>query len=792
MKQFFVQYLKDFKANFSNFNAYIIIGGYCILSFAAAFYLGDYFIRESNIFSSFFIMQPMILMLIIPAITMRSWADEIKSGTIELLLTQPISYHRLVLAKFAAALSFFSLMLLCSIPFLIITDKFAILDFGIVILGYISVFLTGALFVAVGCLISIFNRNNILSYISTIFVIFFITQFEASSLHFGSFVLPLRILNFEDNFSAFLSGVITYSNIFYFIFYIALILWLNTVTVRTKKSGNLMEKKRYFIFIFLLFMIFASSLVASNLLLNTSFDLTSSQKYTLTSQTQKTLSHLDKRIDITLYEAKNKREDANSGYAVYAEFVERLLKLIERTSQGGVRADIVRVEPFSQQERTLLHNDVPFEKDNSENKIFMLAEFSDNEGNHQMINSFSNLRQNLLETDVMRVIHRFGLPKKNVALIMSSNDKEQSMAFGSILREFYNVTELNSSINFIPPTYSAVIVVNPLALSSEFLLAMEQYVLNGGSLIIFSEPLNSTTHNGKILDDFLKNYGIRPIPGAPLVQQIKNQSIEIGAAFPNNNDPTWKGVRSVLVNGAGEISYHSRADFVVSPILDFNGHPIAAVSHGIFVSDHLALARETSAILPVSSTEGKVFFFYDSDMIKNYLYVSEESKGNGFYEIVPHSDNLIFILKLLDSATNEQIEPLLSYRHYILNTSSIGNAIYNNIKLSYADQNKVFQDKLDSYLQKQLALQHLFVQQGFASVKNMEDMNQIAQNIEETQDELNKIKSIISSEAQVIIIIYTIIAIFVIPLILLLILAIFIYAVRTMKLKKIRRLIKNA
>lgn len=70
-------------------------------------YLGDYFLRESEIMNAYFIMQPVILTLVIPATTMRTWADEAKSGTLELLLTQPIGYFKLVLAKFFAAYAFF-------------------------------------------------------------------------------------------------------------------------------------------------------------------------------------------------------------------------------------------------------------------------------------------------------------------------------------------------------------------------------------------------------------------------------------------------------------------------------------------------------------------------------------------------------------------------------------------------------------------------------------------------------------------------------------------------------------
>lgn len=790
MKQFFAQFSKDFKSHFNNLNAYIILGSYAILSFLATFYLGDYFLRESNIFGSFFVMQPMILMLIIPAITMRSWSEEIKSGTIELLLTQPIGYTSLVLAKFFAAVSFLLLMLLFTVPFLLVTDKFAILDYGLIYLGYIGVFLCGTLYIAVGCLVSSYNKNLILSYICSIFIIFFITQFEVGSLHFASFTLPLQNLCFENNFSAFLSGIVSWSNLFYFVVLIVLILWLNVVSIEYKKTESFTEKKNHFLFVFLLFILFISSILSCELLLNVSKDLTSSRKFTLTQTSKHTLDNLDKRIDVMLYEAKTKREEANSSYAVYADFVERIFKLIEKYSHGAVRTNIVRVEPFSKQELSIIRGQIPFEEDSLGNKVYMMADFSDNEGNHQTISAFNNLRQDLLETDIMRVIHRFGMPKAQIAFIANNDELEQLSAFYNTLKEFYEITNLSSSVNFIPPTYAAAVVINPKSLSFEYLLALEQYVLNGGSLIIFADPNEVVTDNDKILQKFLKNFGIEPSVGHVLSYKAENQVLEGGPA-KIDSDSTWQDIRSVFVNRVGEITFKSTSQYEVKPILYFDKHPIGAVSQGSYVTDYLEMAAKISAIEPVSTAPGKVFFFYDTDMLKNYLYSSEISKGTNFYEIIPFGDNMIFSLKLLNSATLEQTENQLTYHHYVLNTSSIGDAVMNSVKIRYEEQMQQFQDKLEVYNRKQKKLQTIFAEQGFASAKNIEDMNQLAQNIEEAQNSLNKVKSLVFGEYRMIIMTFTIVIIFVIPALLLLIMAIILYVVRYFKSQKIRSLMNH-
>jgi len=791
MKQFFIQCLKDFKANFNNLNAYIILGGYSLLSFSFAIYLGDYFVRESNIVNSYFSMQPMILMLILPAVTMRAWADEIKSGTIELLLTQPISYTKLILAKFTASYLFFCIMVLFSVPFFFITNKLSIVDYGAAFTGYLGLFLCGAMFTSIGCFISSLNRNNILSYISAIFVIFFVSQFELSTFTIGSVTIPLQQLNFADNYNAFMSGMVSSSNFCYFVFYTSLFLWLNTVTVSHKKAGVLLERKRYFLFCILLSILFVSSLTGIHFIFGSFFDLTDENKFTLSNNTKEILNTLNKRIDVTLYESKDKREEVNSSYAVYAEYVEKVLKLIEQDSKGAVRVKFNRVAPFSLQEKSLMHNKIPFEEDKFGHKIFMSADFSDNDGNNLSINAFNNLRQDLLETDIMRTINRFGVEKKNIALFINSNESSQLSALSGILKEFYNVTYFDFPPQFIPSIYSSVIVINPKELSSEFLLAMEQYVLRGGTLLIFSDPNVTGKQNENILKKFLANFGINLNVGKIVEVDSSSSLGTFGAAIPEK-DAHWNGIRSVLVNKVGEISIQSQKYYTVSPILTFGTNLIGAVSQGSYVSDYIQLAQDSEEIEAVSTQPGQVFFFYDTDLLKNYLYVSEESKSHQFYEIIPVTDNMLFILRLMDFATGENIEKNLSYRHFKLNPASIGNTIFNNAKEHYAKDIHNVQQQIDKFEQQKKDIIHTVSNQGFASVKKIENINNIAQDIDEAQYNMSKFKALIMQDYQNIIMILTLLLIFVFPTVFLVLMALIIFIFRRLKSQKIRRLIANA
>ena len=102
---------KEFYAYFRTSLGHFIIGVYLLLSMLSAFYGGYFFEVNNNALPSFFMFQPDVFALIVPAITMKLWADEYKSGTIELLLTQPVNAFTLVLGKFFAAWLFCTLLL---------------------------------------------------------------------------------------------------------------------------------------------------------------------------------------------------------------------------------------------------------------------------------------------------------------------------------------------------------------------------------------------------------------------------------------------------------------------------------------------------------------------------------------------------------------------------------------------------------------------------------------------------------------------------------------------------------
>ncbi len=786
MRQFFIQYLKEFRANFANCNAFFIISAYYLMSFFATIYLGNYFVRDTDATLSFFVFQPMILILVIPAITMRSWGDELKTSTIELLTTQPISYLKLVLAKFFASYFFFLILVALSIPFLVISNKLSIVDSGLITSNYIGLLLCGALFSALGCLISFFNKNNILCYIIAIFILLFITQLE-----FSTFAgIPLKSLNFYFHYSSFLSGFLYLSNIIYFVLATILCLWINVVVFYYKKSTL---KHGLFIFLSFIFFVIAFcslSILATDFTFDRHVDMTSSKKFTLTNANKKFLENMDKRIDVTLYESQNEREKNNSGYAIYADYVERFFKLIEQTSGGAVRFDVVKVEAFSQLETRLVREKVPYKEDTLGNKIYMFADFSDNEGNMLRMSSFNSLRQNLLESDIMRVIYGFGNAKKNIAVLSYNNEVDNFKGFKNILNEFYNVDYSDTNIVFIPEKYDATVLINPQFYSSEFLLALEQYVLNGGKLIIFMEPKLLNRSKSSPFINFLKNYGITPIAQSTIKNKIDDIVTTLGASVIDK-DYSFIKARSIIFNEAGNIEFKSSDNYKVSPILTHNNNTIAVHSSGRYISNFLNFITEDSSVIPMSKTESDVYFFYDSDILNDFTYFPDSLQQDSFYENIYQFDNPLFIIQLLDNVTNRDIEHNLDYKYFAINQSSIGNSIYSTVEKKYKDSIEQLEKTLADTNKKKSDFTNLVISQGFASVKNIGNINEIEYSIDDTTNQINKLKRLMFDDYQHIVMGFTILIIFVIPLAFLLLLFIYIAIYRRCRLRKIGRILIN-
>jgi ABC-2 type transport system permease protein len=224
--------------------AYVFLVIFLGMAGAFTFYLGNFFERSQADLSSFFVFHPWLYLILIPAISMRLWAEERKSGTIELFLTLPISICEAVLGKFLAAWAFCGIALALTFPIWLTVNALGNPDNGVVLAGYIGSFLLAGGFLAIGSAVSAATKSQVIAFVVSAAICFLFTVSGSPIvLNFFSGWAPQAIVDvvasfsFVQHFNAITRGVIDARDLVYFASLIAVFLFANAALVDLKKSS---------------------------------------------------------------------------------------------------------------------------------------------------------------------------------------------------------------------------------------------------------------------------------------------------------------------------------------------------------------------------------------------------------------------------------------------------------------------------------------------------------------------------------------------------------------------------
>jgi ABC-2 type transport system permease protein len=165
MKQIGIIFRRELNAYFATPLAYVFIVMFLVLAASLTFYLGGFFERGQADLEPFFVFHPWLYLFLIPAISMRLWSDERRSGSIELLMTQPITLWQAVVGKFLAAWAFAALALALTFPIWITVNYLGRPDNGAIVTGYLGSLLMAGGLLAVGSCMSALTRNAVVAFI---------------------------------------------------------------------------------------------------------------------------------------------------------------------------------------------------------------------------------------------------------------------------------------------------------------------------------------------------------------------------------------------------------------------------------------------------------------------------------------------------------------------------------------------------------------------------------------------------------------------------------------------------
>jgi ABC-2 type transport system permease protein len=233
---------RELAAYFATPVAYVFIVIFLVLAGALTFTLGNFFARGQADLIPFFSFVPWLFLFLVPALTMRLWAEERRLGTIELLLTLPLPQWQAVLGKFLAAWAFCGIALALTFPLWITVNVLGQPDNGVILSGYIGCLLVAGAYLAVGAAVSALTRNQVVAFVLAVAICFVFTA--AGSPVVGEFLdarIPelaevARGISVADRFGGFTRGVVSARDLVFFGSFMAFFLFMNAVILDHRKA----------------------------------------------------------------------------------------------------------------------------------------------------------------------------------------------------------------------------------------------------------------------------------------------------------------------------------------------------------------------------------------------------------------------------------------------------------------------------------------------------------------------------------------------------------------------------
>ena len=234
---------RELRSYFATPIAYVFIVIFLVLASVFTFYLGNFYERQQADLTPFFSFHPWLYLFLIPAIAMRLWSEERKTGTLELLMTLPVSRFDIVIGKFLAAWLFSGLALLLTFPVWITVNYLGDPDNGVILASYVGSWFMAGGFLAIGSCMSALTKSQVIAFVLCGFVslLWVMAGFPLVLDVFKGWV-PMFILDtiaslsFLTHFNAISRGVLSLQDLLYFVSVIAVWLLATSIVLDIKKG----------------------------------------------------------------------------------------------------------------------------------------------------------------------------------------------------------------------------------------------------------------------------------------------------------------------------------------------------------------------------------------------------------------------------------------------------------------------------------------------------------------------------------------------------------------------------
>ena len=224
--------------------AYVFLVIFLLLTGFFTFTVGNFFERGEASLVSFFTWHPWLYLFLVPAVGMRLWSEERRLGTLELLLTMPITTWQAILAKFLASWLFLALALVLTFPVILTVNYMGDPDNGLIVSGYVGSLLLSGAYLAVSCMTSALTRNQVISFILSVLICLFLilagyTPVTDLLVKWANPVVVEIIAAFSvmTHFEGFQRGVLDLRDLIFFLSVMSFALFTTGVIIRNQRAG---------------------------------------------------------------------------------------------------------------------------------------------------------------------------------------------------------------------------------------------------------------------------------------------------------------------------------------------------------------------------------------------------------------------------------------------------------------------------------------------------------------------------------------------------------------------------
>jgi len=643
-KAIFTIFRKELVSYLNASTTYVVLAGWLLLweffFFRSFFLVGEASLR--NLFTIF----PWFLIFIVPAFTMGSFSQEEKEGTLEIVLTKPISELSFVLGKFLAVFSLLSLGVLLTLIIPLTIGNFGQLEWGPVVTQYLGAILSIALMVGLGLLISSLTKNQILSLLASATIMFLLVisgQEAISSALPASVYQVINQLSLNSHLSSFGRGVLDARDLLYFVSVSAIFIAFSYLSLLRKRISPKAKSYRNLL-------IFALGVAAIAVLVNVSawqipgrVDLTSSRLYTLSSGTKDIIRNLGDIVSITLYSS----QQLPAQVSPVVRGIEDILFDYKRIGGGKITIAVkhpdkdpaIEDEAISFGIRPLQFNVISQEEYQvKKGYLGLVVQYLDRKETIPVVQNTDDL-----EYQLTSLILKLTNDDKKKILFISGHGEKTTFAdlstFKKELTKQYMVQErnLDGEDSSIPEDAGILVLAGPTAEIPETVAeGIKEFVRQGGSLLALIDTVTVSTQSMSAYPnrysgaDIIRDFGVTVEEN--LVYDLgSNESVNLGGAFPVFvRYPLWlravpsggdsfvtNGIRTVTLPWPSSLSW----DDGVTPEVLLSTSPYGGIQSGTF---------------DISPTQR----FPDSELSVYNLVVSLKLDGGGRMVVVGDSDFL--------------------------------------------------------------------------------------------------------------------------------------------------------